>query len=322
MSKKKRRKPRVAAGGNGARPDGERIARAETKRAARVVVSNQVDAPDSPPFPGVLRSLLMGLRAAAGAPPLVAGALLLVGVLWLLLVAGGVQVFPSALSNSLALSPMGTVFDLTSADALFGLSGVGMAAVLVMTIARALVMGLIIGLIDEYLDSGSVSRLGVLRGIRAYPAVLLWSYLNAGIILILTTVIGPLLGQFGQVLLPAAMVGGLFLLAGAPIAAVRLGLPAREAVARATKIRKLPGWQRPLTLAAAYFFVSFLIFQIVDPARRLITANPTFVMWVFVLVATFVQLVFIGAFVAQWRAAEPFIPQQIKPRPAPARRRT
>ncbi len=314
--RKKKRSPREPApSGNGHRPSGAPAAPAEREA---VEIPKHLGATV---FPPASRSLLEGFVTAAGNPVMLLAPLLLVLVVWMALVAAGLRFFPFEMPSVLALTPIGSSFDGAISTTLLGMSLWTLAALLVFTIVRAAVMAVFIGMMDEVMDFGRVTGVGPLRGLRSFLPVLTYEYIGVLVTLfggILVQVLGSAAGPILRIAMPVAVI---YFLTFMPIAAVRLGIRGRDALSRSIRGARLPGWIRHLVLAITYYFLATLGQDFLTPDRYVITATPGIRTWIFVLGATLVNMVFLGAFLAEWRAVEPYVPAQAPRRAPPPRRR-
>jgi hypothetical protein len=255
------------------------------------------------------------LAASTSGPLVVLTPLVMVALIWVGLLALGTQVFPPSMVQALALPPLSSIFDLGAAASLFGLSGTWIFGFFIgITLVRALFISLMAGMLDEALEYRSVSKLGILRGLNGFAGVLLYCYMGGAVGLIATQVLPQLLGsQIGATLVPVALVAGIFFLSFTPAAAVRLGVPAREALARSAKGARMGGWQRHLAMSALYYLIT-LFMEFGYPSGVSITANPSLIDWAYVLAAAFVNVVFLAAFIDRWRSIEDYVPRQIRSR--------
>lgn len=261
------------------------------------------------------------LAAATSGPLVVLAPLVMVALIWGSLLMLGSQVFPPSLVQSMTLPPLSSVFDLGAAASLFGLSATWIFGFFIgITLLRALFIALLAGMLDEALEYRSVSRLGILRGLNGYMGILLYCYMGGAVGLIATQVVPQILGtQVGATLVPVALVAGIFFLSFTPAAAVRLGVPAREALARSAKAARMGSWQRHLAMSALYYLLT-IIMEIGYPSGGLfITANPTVADWAYVLAAAFLNTVFLAAFIDRWRSIEDYVPRQIRSSPLPSK---
>src|SRR5207244_4796452 len=112
--------------------------------------------------------LAVGTTPAALVPSLASA-----GVAWLGLVALGVVVFPILIVEALAAPPVSTFFfDLFVPANTFGLTAFAFVVTLVLTVARALLWSVLVGMFLEWSEYRTVTLVGVLRGLQSFPAVL------------------------------------------------------------------------------------------------------------------------------------------------------
>ena len=278
--------------------------------------------PGATVYPNMRGSLGRGFYAAGANPIVLIAPMLVVFLVWVALLLAGTRAFPLDMATMFSIPPIGSLFDVGTSLNLFGFAQLGLIGIFLITIVRAVVWAVLIGMLDEMLEYRIVSPVGVLRGLRAFPAVLLYDYLSLGIALagsfILPQFLGPQLGNTASL---GVMVGGVYFLTFAPISAVRQGVPGREAVMRSVKGARLPGWPRHLLMSVVYFLVAVFVLRLLHPAPLAITANPALTTWIFVLGATFVQVGFLGAFIDRWKAIEGYVPQQVQPRQPPPPRK-
>lgn len=311
---KKRRKPRPRTVAEETAPKGERTAGV----AARPKTKKDVVPPPPPtdPYPSLRVTMARSFAAASSGPVVVLAPFLMVALMWVALLGFGIQVFPSSMVQAMAVPPISSLFDFATSANLFGATGLMFVFLLGMTVIRAAFLAVLVGMLDEALEYGSVSVLGVLRGVRAFWGVLMFCYLEIGVALIATLLLPQILGpQLANTLSQVALLAGLYFLGFTPAVAVRLGAPAREAVARSVRGARMPGWPRHLLLVVICYFLS-LMFGLTYPDGGLITANPTLGDWLDVLASVFVYMVFLAAFIDRWKAVEPYVPAQIRKRPA------
>jgi len=261
-------------------------------------------------MPPVGRSLGRGLLAVVSSPVLLAIAVLVPLLAWLALYALGFEGRPALLVDVLALPPIATYFDLGPSFLVF----VGVAILI-----RGVLYGLLAGMIVESLEDGRVSSWGLLRGVAAIPTVIVVQVLSFMLILasnIIFPVLGPGIGLLAAV---GSLVGGLFFLGFAPTAAVRQGRGVVETIRRSGRAAMLPG-SRHLLFCGLYFFIALPVVVGLAPGGGEVTANPSFLGWVFVLAANVLHLGFMGGLAYRWIVAEPSVPEQpVQRRRAPQR---
>jgi hypothetical protein len=321
--KRKRRRPAPAP-----RPEAsvEPEPAREPSRGGGFLGGSLLAAGDSP-LPPIGRSIGRGLVAVFSQPVLVVVTIVIVAASWFGLLALGFEGVPSRLADVLAMPPISSFFDLGTAAALYG-TGPGFLIFLGVTIGlRAVVTALLTGMVLEALEDGRVTRYGLLRGVAALPTALVVQVASFSLIVagnLVLPVLGPGLGFLGFV---SALVGGLFFLGFAPIAAIREGRPVMETIRRSARAAMLPRG-RHLVLCSLYFLLALPVAVGFAPGGSDITANPSVVTWVFVQVANVFHLGFLAAFAYRWIVAEPNVPDEPvrrraaqRPQPSRPRRR-
>lgn len=254
-------------------------------------------------FPPMRHSLAHGLAASTGSLWFLLFILVLVPGTWVALRAMGMEVFPPTMVQVLSIPPVSSSFDLVLTTNLFTGWG-GIVFILALTVIRALVWGILVGLLDEALEYRSMSRLGILRGLNAFRAMLLYCYVSMGIMIfgsLVASTLGPGIGSSASIF---ALVGALTFLGFAPAVAVRTGVPGVESLQRSIRGARLPGWPKQMMLAVVYFFLIAIVIPGFGSTFPLVTANPPLGEMVFVLTGTLLNVVFLAAFVDRWRMIE------------------
>jgi hypothetical protein len=238
-------------------------------------------------------------------PVLALLALVIPLLLWLGLLAAGLDHVPQGLPDLIAIPPIGSFFDFNLALELAGLQLGGLALIAVaLTAVRALIWAILIGLVLEWLDGERPSPVGALRGILRFPSVFAIVTLDLALVFFAQT-LGGSLGSFGSLAFFAGLVGGLYFLVFAPVAAVRDRIPAREAIRRSVRAARLPG-SRHVGVVLLYFTVAFLPFMVLPGP---FVANPSVGRWAYVLVTSLVHLGFYATFAYRYVAVEDQIPE-------------
>jgi hypothetical protein len=276
---------------------------------------NQVKGKVPPPTPGLdlfppmRHSMAHGFAAASCSPVVLVLPMVFVPLLWLGLRAFGLEVFPPAMVQALSLPPIASSFDLIVSTNLFGTGGfAGILFLLGLTVVRAVVWSVLVGLLDEALEYHSVSRLGLLRGLNAFRAILLYCYVWLGVMLVGNVVVGLLGPGIGSSVSILSLVAGLMFLGFAPMSAVRSGIPSMEALQRSIRGARLPGWPRQMMFSVLYFFFAAFLLPIFNPGFSTVTANPAPATFAYVLMGTFLNMVFLAAFADRWRVIEDYVP--------------
>lgn len=256
------------------------------------------------PFPPFLASLLQGLAAVASSPLLLALPLILVPALWLTVVAIGLDHFPAGLVDLFAIPPISTFFDIQLGATLYGPATGALLFTVVATVIRSVIWALLAGMIVEAVEFRTVTLVGLLRGLAAFPAVLAVNFLHVVLILtsnlILPAFLGPSVGQLG---FTAAVVGGLYLLTFAPIIAARSGGARIQVLRRSVRGSVLPG-SRHLIMVLAYFLLAIGGLIRLVPGLGSFTANAGFATWAVVLASNYFHLAYFAAFAYRWLVVE------------------
>ncbi|MFN2544312.1 MAG: hypothetical protein ABR600_07055 [Actinomycetota bacterium] len=307
--------PSPNGGSTRASDKGSAAARRDRPPLAGGRLAERMRAPS--PFPTLATSVGRGVLAAGTAPVLLT-ALLYVGALWLGLVALGLEVFPSSLVEALAFPPFGPYLtDIFLPTQIYGLTATALVVSILLTVLRAVVWAVLIGMMLEALQYGRTSLVGVLQGLRAVPAVLVIMLVNVLAIVFSNLVLPVILGPIGQLALAAVLFGGIYLLPFAGAAAVRGPRRAREAIRMSARAARLPG-SRHVVLVILYFFVAVLLITLL-PGHDIVTANPSLASWAWILGGNVVHLVFLAAVCDRWLVVEDQVPSA--PAPRRARRR-
>jgi hypothetical protein len=245
--------------------------------------------------------MLHGMAAVASVPLLLGLPLILVLGVWMLGIALGLDYFPIAMAELVAIPPISTaLFDLQLGNFIFGLSLGTLVFTIVATVLRSAIWALLVGMIVESVEFRTQTSVGLLRGVAAFPAVLVVNLLHLLLIytsnLVLPAFLGP---SVGQLAFTAALVGGLYLLTFAPIVAVRGGATGRQAIRRSVRGSLLPG-PRHLILVLVYFLLVLGVLLRFVPGLETFTANPSVATWMVVLFSNYLHLAFLGAFAYRW----------------------
>jgi hypothetical protein len=272
-------------------------------------------------MPPIGRSLGRGILTVASSPTLVLIAVVLVPLAWLLLLSIGFEGSPSRLVDVLALPPISTYFDLGTGASVVGLGPAFLVFTGVAIVLRSAVVAALSGLIVEALEGHRAGLVGLLRGLRVIPTVVVVEVLSFSLIVagnLVFPVLGPGIGFLAFV---AALVGGLFFLGFAPTAAIRQGRGIADTIRRSGRAAMLPG-SRHLVFCSLYFFIALPVVVGFAPGGADITANPTLATWVFVLLVNVFHLGFMAALSYRWIVAEPSVPEEPVRRRQPARQPT
>jgi hypothetical protein len=261
------------------------------------------------PFPPVPQSIARGAIAVGSSLVLLVTAFVLEFLLWVGLVALGLEGPPGRLVNLLALPPISTYFDALNGVTIYGFGGAGFGAASAFIVVRSLILSVVVGLVVQTLEEEGSPLDGVKRGLAAFPTVLVTGILALSLMIVgsvILPIFGPGLGFLGSVL---TLVAALFFLVFAPIAAVREGRPIQETIRRSARAAMMPG-SRHLLFCMLYIFLTLPILVALAPNGNLLGVNPSISMWTYGLITTFVHLTFLAAFAYRWIQAEDHVPDE------------
>lgn len=322
MSGRRKRRPRPApptrTEPEAVEPDEEETEEATDAAPRRGPFGSALFGQGASPLPPIGRSLGRGLLAVAAQPALLIAVFVLALGTWLVLVGIGFEGTPSRLVDLFALPPISTYFDLGTGASLYGVGGSFLAYLGISVLVRSIVYSALAGVVLEAVEDGRVSRYGLLRGVQAFPTVLVVHVASFSLIVagnLIFPVLGPGIGFLGFV---SALVAGLFFLGFAPTVAMREGRSVSESLRRSGRAAMLPGG-RNLILCSLYFFLALPVVLGFAPGGSEITANPTLLTWVFIMGVNVLHLAFMACFAYRWIVAEPSVPDHPVRRRRPAR---
>jgi hypothetical protein len=276
------------------------------------------------PYPPFAASVAAGLRAAGSSPVILAVAFLGELAMWSLYAVVGVPVSAGPMAALMALPPIHLLFDLQRVQAVS--EGTGQLVLLALGIVavRALLLGLLSLMIVDAIRDGAVSLSRALRRLpRAWAGLTQMYVIEVALVLaaplLLAGFLGPQFGQLGTIMV---LVFGLHFLVMTPVVVAAEDARAPDALRWSVRAARLPGL-RHFGLVLTYFFLA--VFVLV-PATSigLQPATPSFLVWVFVLIATLVHMGVLGAFAYRWLAVrdEPSLRGKRTAAPASAKTRT
>jgi hypothetical protein len=270
-------------------------------------------------MPRIRTSFARGVTVVAGTPALAIGAVALVVGEWLGAVALGYEGPFALFVSALALPPVGTSFDATLSTSLFGLRG-GFFAILGFVVLRAMIQAVFVAASVEVLRASPFGRWTAVRALRTLPAALAVGMASVGL-LTLASIVGPILGPaFGLLIQMAVLVGGIYLLAFAPVIAADEGRRLADSLGRSVRAARMPGAGN-LTLAAIYVVASIALLVLPSKPGTELGVNPTVAAWVLVLVASLLQVVMQATVAFRYLAVAGEVPEAAPKRQPQARAR-
>ena len=265
-------------------------------------------------MPRVRTSFLRGLVVTLSTPVILIGVVVGVFLMWLVALALGFQGPALLMANVLAMPPIGTSFDLQLGALIFVVADPGgsLLAALPFMVGRSVLVGVVVGIAVEVLDSGRATTNGARRGLLVAPMVLIVTLIELGFLLV-AGVVGQIVGEglalFVQL---AALVAGLYLLGYAPVAQLREGRGILESLSRSTSGARIPGSS---SLAMAIFYAIPSVF--LQFAVSGLGVNPSPQLWAFVLFANILHVSVIVTFAYRWMCIEDEVPEPAARRRAP-----
>jgi hypothetical protein len=271
--------------------------------------------------PTIRASLARGVVTVAASPAIVATAIAIMLLEWLVLIAFGYQGPFALLINQLGVPPVGTFSDLNLSTSVFGLR-TGFIALLGFIVVRSIVLSILTALVVDQLEVGTTSRWSVVRAAKILPVAVAVNVASVGL-LVVSSFLGPLLGSgFGLLILMAALVGGVYLLGFATTIAATEDRRMPDVLGRSVRAGRLPGAGN-LTFAAIYVLTAVAILAIPGKPGSLVDVNPSIGAWILVLVVSLGHVTVLAGLAFRYLSAADEVPEA-PPRPAPrasARRR-
>lgn len=266
--------------------------------------------PADSPWPTIPRALVRGLVTVGSSVALLLTGFVLVLVMWVALVALGLEGPPGRLVNLLALPPVSTYFDALNGVTIYGFGSGGFIAASVFLLVRSVVLALLTGMTVQLLEAEGRALDGLVRGLRAIPITIAVNLMTLAM-MVMGSVILPILGAgLGFLASVLTLVAALFLFVFAPVLAVREpDRPFYDVIRRGARAALMPG-SRHLLMCLGYIFLTLPILVALAPGGALLGVNPSLAMWTYALVCTFVHLAFLAAFAYRLMAIEDEIPEQ------------
>ena len=267
-------------------------------------------------MPRLRTTFARGFVLVVSTPALLVGVVVLVFALWLGALAIGFQGPVSTMSSALAMPPIGTYFDLQITARVFGVGQTGtlILGLLPLAILRSVIVGVIVGISVEVLDTGRATLDGARRGLFVSPMVLIVSVIEIGF-LFLGNVLGQIVGQGLSLFVGvAALAAGLYLLGYAPVVQLREGRGVLESLSRSSAAARIPGTSS-LAMALLYAVPSLFLQTPVGGFG----VNPSPLLWVFVLIVNVLHVAVIATYSYRWMCVEDEVPEPARRTRARAR---
>ena len=265
-------------------------------------------------MPRVRTAVARGIVATWSSPLIVGLILGWLLVEWLVVVALGYPGPIALLAYVLAPAPVSTLPDSALAIGIFGLRG--QPFIFLVASVHAMLQALMTGLAIEAMESGSASRWGAVRGLRAFPVAMAVRVIGL-MALFASELVSAFGGSTGLGLLGRigvfVVVGWLF--AFAPVIAVSERRGILDCLGRSIRAARMPG-SGNLTFAALYMIPLFATL-LTSPTVAL-DVNPPFTAWMFVVGLNLLHIGMLGALVMRYLSIAPEVPDP-PPRRSPSK---
>lgn len=240
-----------------------------------------------------IRTAFARSLAATWSSPLIVG---LVGawllVEWIVIVALGYPGPFFFLGNLSATPPLSTTTDVYISIGLFG--RLGLAFVFGIAALHAILVSLLTGLVIEAIETGTASRWGAVRGLKAFPVA--FAVRIIGVMGLILSELGGSFGGGGLALFVqlGVLVVVVWLFAFAPVIAVAEGRRLMDALGRSMRAARLPG-SGNLSFAILYVFPVFATFLAPGVPGRVLDVSPPFTAWIFAMFMNLLHVAILGA---------------------------
>jgi hypothetical protein len=277
-----------------------------------------MSAPPMDSMPRMRTAFTRGL-AATWSSPLIVGALL-VWLLaeWLIIVALGYPGPFALLAHVSAPTPLSTFTDLSLSTGVLGVRQ-GLLFVFVTAAVHAAWFSAMLGLAIEALESGTATRWGAVRGLRAFPVVFALHVI--GVAVVFAAQIVAAIGGTGLALIiqMAALVVAMWVFAFAPAIAVSEHRRLVDCLGRSVRAARMPG-SGNLTFAAIYVVPIFATFLSPGLPGVLLDVSPPYTAWIYVTAMNLLHVGIVAAFALRYLAIADEVPDATV-RAAPSRER-
>ena len=301
-------------------PRTERPAPTTTQREPRPGIMNSLfsaRAAGTSNMPRVRTTFVRGFVLVISTPVMLVGTVGLVLLAWIAALVAGFQGPAGLMASALAMPPIGTLFDLQLTSRLTGGGDVvsTLLGLIPFAVARAVVLGVLLGLAVEILESGRASSAGARRGLLVSPMFLIVTIVEIGFLFV-ASFLGGALGQGLSLIVEIGTIAAsLYLLAYAPVAQLREGRGVLESLSRATTAARIPGTS---ALAMALIYGVPALFIVQTPAGGF-DVNPGPGTWVFVLFLNILHVSVLVTYAYRWMCIEDEVPEAPPPRARRAR---
>lgn len=298
----------------------ERGVRRPEDRSRRRGLFPGMAVPPMESMPRIRTAFTRGLAATWSSPVVVGALLAWLLVEWLVVVAAGYPGPFAALAYVSAPVPHSTLSDLVLFVGILGTAR-GLFFVFAAGAVHAVWFAVLTGLTVEAIETGSPSRWGAVRGLRAFPVAFALHVLGVPV-LFAAQIVTQIGGGFGLLLQVAILTAVVWAFGFAPVISVAEGRKMTDALGRSVRAARLPG-SGNLTFAAIYSLPVYatsvaLLFGSVPGAD--LSVNPSPSAWIYVLGMNLLHAAILAALAMRYLAIAAEVPEA-PPRRRPARER-
>lgn len=272
-------------------------------------------APPMDSMPRIRVAFGRGLVATWSSPLIVGSTLAWLLVEWLVLVALGYPGPVAYLAHISAVPPLSTNTDLSLAIGIFGSRG--LALVFVVASVHAMWLAIVTGLAIDAIETGTPTRWGAVRGLRAFPVTFALHVIGIAALFASQLLLALGGGSLGLLLVVAILVLAVWALAFAPVIAIAEQRRLVDCLGRALRAARMPG-SGNLTFAALYVIPVFATLILIPVPGSLLDVSPPYTAWIFLVTMNLLHIAVLGALAMRYLSIASEVPDA-PPRRTPAR---
>ncbi len=273
---------------------------------ARRGLLSGMSAPPMDSMPKMRTAFTRGLAATWSSPLIVGSLLVWLLAEWLVVIALGYPGPFALLAHVSAPTPLSTFTDLSLSTGVLGVRQ-GLLFVFATAAVHALWFSVVVGMAIEALESGTATRWGAVRGLRAFPVVFALHVI--GVAVVFGAQIVAAIGGTGLALIiqMAALVVATWVFAFAPAIAVTEHRKLFDCLGRSVRAARMPG-SGNLTFAAIYVVPIFATFLSPGLPGVLLDVNPPYTAWIYVVLMNLLHIAIVAAFALRYLAVADEVP--------------
>jgi hypothetical protein len=276
---------------------------------------SRMSVPPMAGMPPIRTSFVRGLAGTWSSPVVVGTTVAWILVEWIVVVGLGYPGPFALLAHAAAPAPLSTTTDLSVSIGIMGVD-LGLPLVLIPAAVHALWQSIVVGLALETIESGSASRWGAVRGLRAFPVALAIHAFGVMILFASQILAGLAGGGFSFILQLLVLVLAVWVFAFAPVIAIAERRRFLDCLGRSFRAARLPG-SGNLTFAALYvvpWFAVFVATLVGAVPGSAFDVNPPYSAWIFVVIVSLLHVAIQAALGMRYLAIADEVPE------APVRR--